>query len=318
MLDAFFDWLVYSFLALGRGSPAAEAAYFFAYDSVKILALLFSMIAVIGFFRSYVPPGRIRSWLSGRRAWVSYLAAASFGALTPFCSCSSIPIFISLMKAGVPLGPAFAFLVTSPLINEYLAVLMLGFFGWKITLAYIFFGMLLGMVSGFFIERMNMKGQLVEGLVVEGESFKDPVFPGFRSRIAYGLSEAVSMTKSLWLWVLFGVGVGAFIHGFIPKELIDSAVGATGLFAVPIVVLIGIPLYANCSAVVPIAVVLFQKGVPIGTALAFMMATSALSLPEAIILRRAMKVRLILMFFGIVGAGIVVIGYVFNALQGVL
>ncbi len=314
MLESFCDWLI---LSLGLGDSAlGETLHFFIYDSVKIILLLFFMIAAIGFLRSYIPQQKIKGWLSGKKG-LSYLFASSFGAITPFCSCSSIPIFISFLEAGVPLGPAFAFLVTSPLINEYLAVLMLGFFGWKITLAYIGLGILLGTVSGIVIGRLKMEDQIVADLV-SGNGNSDDEFTDLKSRIDYGIQEAVDIVRKLWLWILLGVGIGAVIHGFVPEEFIQNAINQAGILSVPIAAILGVPIYANCSAVVPIALVLFQKGVPLGTALAFMMATAALSLPEAIILRRVMKIRLILLFFGLVSAGIIVLGYVFNILQGVL
>lgn len=313
MLESFCDWLI---LSLGLGDSAlGQTLHFFIYDSVKIILLLFFMIAAIGFLRSYIPQRKIKGWLSGKKG-LSYLFASLFGAITPFCSCSSIPIFISFLEAGVPLGPAFAFLVTSPLINEYLAVLMFGFFGWKITLAYIGLGILLGTVSGIVIGRLKMEDQIVADLV--SSNGKDDEFTNLKSRIDYGIQEAITIVRKLWPWILLGVGIGAVIHGFVPEEFIQNAINRAGILSVPIAAILGVPIYANCSAVVPIALVLFQKGVPLGTALAFMMATAALSLPEAVILRRVMKIRLILLFFGLVCAGIIVLGYVFNLLQGVL
>ena len=313
MLESFCDWLI---LSLGLGDSAlGQTLHFFIYDSVKIILLLFFMIAAIGFLRSYIPQRKIKGWLSGKKG-LSYLFASLFGAITPFCSCSSIPIFISFLEAGVPLGPAFAFLVTSPLINEYLAVLMFGFFGWKITLAYIGLGILLGTVSGIVIGRLKMEDQIVADLV--SSNGKDDEFTNLKSRIDYGIQEAITIVRKLWPWILLGVGIGAVIHGFVPEEFIQNAISQAGILSVPIAAILGVPIYANCSAVVPIALVLFQKGVPLGTALAFMMATAALSLPEAVILRRVMKIRLILLFFGLVCAGIIVLGYVFNLLQGVL
>ena len=318
MLENLCDQLVHSFLGLEKNSALAETVHFFIYDSVKIILLLFSMITVVGVLRTYIPQQKIKEWLSGSRLWVSYPLASVFGAITPFCSCSSIPIFISFLEAGIPLGPTFTFLVTSPLINEYLVILMLGFFGWKITVAYIVSGMLLGVTAGIVINNMGVRDQIAEDMVSADNNQKTIEYPNIKSRIVYGLNEATSIVRKLWVWVLLGVGIGAVIHGFIPQQLIEDTLDKTGVFSVPIAALIGIPIYANCSAVVPIALVLFQKGVPLGTALAFMMATAALSLPEAVILRRAMKIKLILLFFTIVGAGIILTGYVFNVLQHTL
>ncbi|VVB52149.1 putative permease [uncultured archaeon] len=297
-------------LAEGASESVLE---FFLYDSVKILVLLWLMVFAIGVVRTYIPQKKIRGWLSGRYG-ISYVAAAFFGAVTPFCSCSSIPLFIGFIKAGAPLGSAFTFLVASPLINEYLVVLMLGFFGLKVTVAYIVTGLLLAIVSGLVISRLNMERYLVEGMQAQEARENSVGYKELKKRVVFGVHEANDIVSSLWKWVLLGVGVGAVIHGFIPQAVIDGAVAAAGVFAVPIVVAIGVPMYANCAAVLPIAAALFEKGVPLGTALAFMMSTAALSLPEAIILRRVMRIQLILTFFGIVALGIIIIGYLFNML----
>ena len=241
--------------------------------------------------------------------------AALFGSVTPFCSCSSVPIFIGFMEAGVPLGVAFSFLITSPLVNEYLVVLMLGFFGWRIMALYVGSGILIGAVAGAVLGRMQLEKYLVRDLVVEnGAITESQSFSDFGARMKFGFDEASSITKKIWLWVLIGVGIGAGIHNFVPQETLQRIAGSAGIFSVPIAVLVGVPMYGSCAAIVPIAIVLFQKGVPLGTALAFMMATAALSLPEAIMLRRAMKLELILVFFGVTTIAIIIIGYLFNVL----
>lgn len=314
-IQQFSHWFVLEFLGLARDSHLGKTVDFFIYDSIKIMLLLFFMIFIMAIIRSYISRERIRKALSGNIPVIPNLSASLFGAATPFCSCSSVPIFISFLEAGVPIGTAFSFLVTSPLVNEYMAILMLGFFGWEVTAVYILAGIILGTISGIGIGRMGIQDQLVTDVT----SFKkttDPEndFPSFSARLTFAYVEARTIIAKLWLWILLGVGVGAIIHGFVPEELIHSIVQAGGIFAVPLSVLAGVPIYANCSAVVPIAVVLFEKGVPLGTALAFMMASSALSLPEAIILRRAIKLKLLALFFAIVAAGIVLIGYLFNFL----
>lgn len=318
MIAAAADRLVYGVFGLSTASKSAQALHFFIYDSVKILLLLYVMILIIGVVRTYVPAGRVRMWMAGRHRIVTYLAAACFGALTPFCSCSSIPIFISFIAAGVPLGAAFAFLVTSPLLNEYLAILMFGYFGAKITLAYILFGLALGIAAGAIADAMRWERHLAADLTAQDANNHTTSYASFSSRLRYGQSEAGDIVKKLWVWVLAGVGIGALIHGFVPEAWIHGALEATGVFSVPLATLLGVPVYANCVAVVPIAVVLFEKGLPLGTALAFMMATASLSLPEAVILRRAMDIRLIIIFFGLVALGIVAIGYAFNWLATVL
>ncbi|RME31967.1 permease [Candidatus Woesearchaeota archaeon] len=316
MLQVTVDWIVYQLASLDASSRLAQSLNFFLYDSIKILLLLFAMIFVVGFLRTYISQQEVKRWLSGKRRGISNLVASSFGALTPFCSCSSIPIFLSFLEAGVPLGVTFSFLITSPLVNEYLVVLMLGFFGWKITLAYVLSGMLIGTIAGMVLGAMNLERHLVKDIVTQ--TIKEKRFDALKERLSFGLNEARAITKKVWLWVLVGVGIGAAIHNYVPAELIQGIINKGGWLAVPIATIIGVPMYGSCAAIVPIAVVLFQKGVPLGTALAFMMATAALSLPEAIILRRAMKLKLILAFFTITTLAIILTGYVFNALQPIL
>ena len=318
MLLKFADWLVYGLLGLNSKAQLPQALDFFVYDSIKILALLFVMIFVIGFLRTYLPQERLKQWLSARGAIGNFMAAL-FGAVTPFCSCSSIPIFISFLKAGIPLGVTFSFLITSPLINEYLVVLMLGTFGWKITLLYVVSGLLIGFFSGLILGNMRLEKYLVEDMCADpiANEQKETVY-SFKSRLGFGWKEAVDITYKLWIWVLVGVAIGAVIHNYVPEDMIQGALSKTGILSVPIATLIGVPLYGSCAAIVPVAVVLFEKGIPLGTALSFMMAVSALSLPEAIMLRRAMRLNLIAIFFSITTIAIIVTGYMFNMLQTVL
>ncbi len=318
MLQLIIDWLSYSILKLDPNSRLGSGINFFIYDSVKIMLLLFVMISAIGFLRSFISEQKIKSWVAGKKGWGN-LAACFFGAVTPFCSCSSIPIFISFLKAGVPLGVTFSFLITSPLINEYLVVLMIGFFGWKITLAYVISGIIVGWVCGIVLGRMNLEKYLEEDVIAK--DIKEEVgvkFRGIKQRIVFGITEAVSIIKRFWMWIFIGVGLGAIIHNYVPEKSVQAIVAAAGVFSVPIATLIGVPMYGSCAAIVPIAVVLFQKGFPLGTALAFMMAVSALSLPEAIMLRRTMKLKLIVIFFGITTLAIIFTGYLFNILQKIL
>jgi uncharacterized membrane protein YraQ (UPF0718 family) len=315
MLQEPIDWIFYSLLGFDKTSQLAQAANFFVYDSIKILLLLFFMITAIGFLRSYISPSQIKRWLGGRREGIANLVASLFGALTPFCSCSSIPLFMGFLKSGVPLGVTFSFLVTSPIINEYLVVLMLGFFGWKITAAYVISGILIGTFTGIILGRMGVEKYIKKEFRASGSNLKEVKYTRLSQRIQFGISESWCILKRLWLWILVGVGIGTIIHNFIPQETIQAVVNSTGIFAVPLAVLIGVPLYGSCAAIVPIAVALFEKGVPIGTALSFMMAVSALSLPEAVILKRVMKIKLLALFFGIVTVAIIITGYIFNFLE---
>jgi len=319
MLQLIVDWFVYGVLKLPGSSRLAGVINFFLYDAIKIMLLLFAMITVIGFLRTFLPQRKVREWLSKGRG-SGNLFASLFGAATPFCSCSSIPIFLSFLEAGVPLGIAFSFLIASPLINEYLVVLMLGFFGWKITLAYVISGVAIGVVSGIILGKMRLERYLVKDIVSpDVDMLSNGLrYRGFKDRILFGINEARSIVSKLWGWVLVGVGIGALIHNYIPQEYVQRVVGKTGAFSVPIATLIGVPMYGSCAAILPIAIVLFQKGFPLGTALAFMMSVSALSLPEAIMLRRAMKLKLIAIFFGITTLAIMLTGYLFNLLQKIL
>ena len=318
MLQLIIDWLTYSVLKLDPSSKLGSSINFFIYDSVKIILLLFVLIAVIGFFRSFISQQKIKSWISGTKGWGNFFASL-FGAITPFCSCSSIPIFISFLKAGMPLGVTFSFLITSPLINEYLVVLMIGFFGWKITLAYVISGMVIGIVSGMILGKMKLEKYVEKDMLSENAGEISEInHKGIKERIVFGIQESKAIVRKLWIWILAGVGLGALIHNYIPQEAVQAIISKTGIFSVPIAVLIGVPMYGSCAAIIPIAVVLFQKGLPLGTALAFMMAVAALSLPEAIMLRRAMKLKLIAIFFGITTLSIIIIGYLFNILQKLL
>lgn len=318
MLQLIVDWFCYSVLKLNPDSGLGSSLNFFIYDSVKIILLLFIMISVIGFFRSFISEQKIKSWITGKKGWGN-LIACLLGAATPFCSCSSIPIFISFLKAGVPLGVTFSFLITSPLINEYLVVLMVGFFGWKITLVYVISGVIIGWVSGIILGKMNLEKYLETDVIASSiETEGDGKYRGVKQRIVFGIKEAVAIIKRLWMWILIGVGLGAVIHNYVPEKSVQAIVAAAGIFSVPIATLIGVPMYGSCAAIVPIAVVLFQKGFPLGTALAFMMAVAALSLPEAIMLRRTMKLKLIAIFFGITSLAIIFTGYLFNILQRIL
>ncbi len=318
MLQLIVDWLIYSLFKLDPQAKWAQVINFFIYDSMKILLLLFVFISAIGFLRSYLPAGKIKQWLAGKKVFANFLAAI-FGAVTPFCSCSSIPIFISFLEAGVPLGVTFSFLITSPLINEYLVILMIGFFGFKITFLYVLSGIAIGVSSGLILGRMKLEKYLVKDLInQDNDDCSGEVLGGFKSRLLFGIGEAKSIVKKLWIWVLVGVGLGSLIHNFVPQEFIQGVITKTGFFSVPLATIIGVPMYGSCAAIVPIAVALFQKGFPLGTALAFMMAVSALSLPEAIMLRRVMHLKLIAIFFMVTTVAIIFTGYLFNFLQKIL
>lgn len=308
---------MYSLLKIDSSAAWSASLNYFIYDSIKIIFLLFLMITVMGYLRTYLSQEFIRKKLSQQRFGLGNAAASLFGAITPFCSCSSIPIFMSFLKSGVPLGVTLSFLITSPLVNEYLVVLMWGFFGWKITVIYVLSGILIGVFSGLILGSLGLERYLDKDMFTEKKK-KEKKIGTQKERMLLGYEEAKDITKKMWIWVLVGVGIGAIIHNLVPEELIHVLISKTGFFGVPLATLIGIPMYANCAAIVPIALALFQKGVPLGTALSFMMATAALSLPEAIILRRAMKLELIAIFFGVVGIAIMITGFLLNWVQGMI
>jgi len=292
-----------------------EALKFFVYDTIKILILLFVMIFFIGVLRSFISPAKVKAWMQRGGIFGNFFASF-LGAITPFCSCSSIPLFFGFVKAGIPAGINFSFLITSPIINEYLVVLMLGFFGWKITLAYVISGILIGVFSGFVLGKMSLEKYWVKDFVGDSINItEEKIFNNFKQRIIFGFHEAKEVVKKIWIWVIVGVGLGALIHNYVPEKTIQSILETTGVFSVPLATLIGVPMYGSCASIVPVAVALFQKGIPLGTALSFMMAISALSLPEAILLRRAMKLPLIGIFFGITTLAIIITGYLFNILE---
>lgn len=313
MLLKFSDLLVYEWLGLSVDSRFGAAVHFFVYDTIKIFLLLAVMIFVIGVVRTWLPEHKLRRWM-GRGGLGGNFVAALFGAITPFCSCSSIPIFISLLKAGVPLGVTFSFLITSPIINEYLVILMAGEFGLPITVAYVASGLIIGTVAGAILGRLKLERFLEQDIISSARSGDDEVTHTWRTRLRYGWDEAASVIRQIWIWVLVGVGIGAFIHNYVPQDTIHGLIDATGVFSVPIATLLGVPMYGSCAAIVPIAVVLFEKGIPLGTALAFMMAMAALSLPEAIMLRRVMRLGLIAIYFAITTAAIIATGYLLNGL----
>jgi hypothetical protein len=309
--------LIYEWIGLDPESRLGGTIHFFFYDTIKIFSLLAVMIFLIGVIRTWLPEDRLKRWMGKGGLWGNAVAAL-FGAITPFCSCSSIPIFISLLKAGVPLGVTFSFLITSPIINEYLVVLMAGEFGLPVTVAYVASGLLIGVVAGGVLGRMKLEEHLEQDIVGGAASETAATSYTWSSRFRYGYTEAMSVIQQIWLWVLVGVGIGAFIHNYVPQDSIHRLMEVTGIFSVPIATTVGVPMYGSCAAIVPVAVVLFEKGIPLGTALAFMMAMAALSVPEAIMLRRVMRLPLIALYFGITTAAIIATGYLLNALGSYL
>jgi len=313
MFKWFADFITYQLLNLPRGEHLSESLNFFIYDIPKIYTLLISVVFFVAILRSFLPPERIRKILSHEREFFGNLTAAALGIFTPFCTCSAIPLFIGMLESGVPLGVTMSFLVSSPTINEVALVLLWGLFGWQVAVTYILSGMFVAVVAGFVIGRLKME-KYVEDFVYKTKIIADSPETRltWKERIAGGIEYTRDIFSQVWLYILIGVGIGAFIHGYVPVDLVLRYAGKANPLAVPIAVLIGVPLYANCAGAIPVVQAILEKGLPLGTSLAFLMAVTGLSLPEFIILRKVLKPRLLLTFFGAVALGIILIGYFFN------
>jgi uncharacterized membrane protein YraQ (UPF0718 family) len=307
------DLLVYRVLHLREGAHLADALNFFVYDVAKIFLLLTTIIFVVAMVRSFFPPERTRRLLSHRRSWVGNILAALLGIVTPFCTCSAIPLFIGFLESGVPLGVTMSFLVSSPTVNEVALVMLLGLFGMRVAGLYIASGVVIAILAGIIIGRLRLERYVEEYVYQTKVGSIDIERPTFKQRATDAWAYTREILRKVFPWVLVGVGAGALIHGYVPVDLLARIAGRGNPLAVPIAVLIGVPLYSNAAGTIPIVQALVAKSVPIGTALALMMAVTALSLPEAIILRKVMKPRLLVIYFGIVALAIVFVGYLFNA-----
>ena len=313
----FSTWVAFDVLGLDQASQLGQAVAFFLFDVPKVLLLLTGIVTLVSFLRSFVSPEKVRSALAGRNAVVGTAAAAGFGIVTPFCSCSAVPLFIGFLEAGVPLGVTFAFLVASPMVNEVAIVLLWGLVGPQLTIAYVVAGLVVAVVAGLLIGRLGLE-RYVEDYVwkIRAGSIDVDFKPTLDDRVRDAWRSTLDIVGRVWPYVIVGIGVGALIHGFVPTELVVQIGGRGNPLAVPALVALGVPLYSNAAGTIPIIEALLGKGLPVGSALAFMMAITALSLPEMVILRKVMKPRLLATFVGIVAAGIVVIGYLFNLLAG--
>ena len=309
------DWVAFALLGLEAGTPAGDAVAFFLYDLPKVLLLLTGVVTVVAILRSFVSPDRVRRSLAGRGALPGTAAAAGFGVITPFCSCSAVPLFIGFVEAGVPLGVTFAFLVASPMVNEVALVLLWGLFGPGIALAYMAAGLAVAIGAGLVIGRLGLE-RWVEDYVwtVHATAGIAGIRPTPEERVRDAWQSTREIVRRVFPFVVLGIAIGALIHGFVPTDAVVAIGGTDNPLAVPVLVALGIPLYANAAATIPIVEVLLAKGLPIGSAIAFMMAVTALSIPEFVILRRVLKPRLLVVFAAVVAAGILVVGYGFNFL----
>lgn len=311
----FANWLTYSVFGLSQENILGGAVNFFIYDVIKIFILLCTIIFGFAVIRSFLPPEKIKKVLSTKYEIFGNVLASLIGIVTPFCSCSAVPLFIGFVESGVPLGVTLSYLIAAPMINEVAAVLLLGLFGWKIAAIYIVSGVVISIVVGFILGRMKLE-HLVQDYVwkIKVKNKLEAEKRTWKKRMKIAYDDTAGIVKQVFPWVIIGVGIGAFIHGYAPENLLTNIAGKGNWFAVPIAVLIGVPLYSNAAGILPVVQSLIAKGLPLGTSLAFMMAVTALSLPEMMILRKVMKPKLLALYFGIVTLGIIFTGYLFNAI----
>ena len=320
MFEKIADILVYDFMEFDPATRLGESLHFFFYDSIKIISLIYIVSLLMGVINDYIPVDKVRNFLTTRKLYgLEYLLASLFGAVTPFCSCSSIPLFIGFVRGGIPLGATFSFLITSPLVNEVALAVFLGSFGWKLTLIYGCTGVLLGTLGGWVLGRFNLSPLLSDwakevlskpaGDQADQSAHKASLW----IRLPAIANDALNILKGVILYVIIGIAIGAGIHGYVPEGFFENYLQAGNLWGVPAAVLLAVPMYANASGIVPLVEVFVSKGVPIGTALAFMMATVGLSLPEAVLLKKVMTGKLIAIFFGVTAIMMIISGYLFNA-----
>jgi uncharacterized protein len=313
-LEQGVGFLVYSVFDMDKAAHLTEAIRFFLYDTPKVLILLTVIVFAVGIIRSYFSPEKTRKALEGKPLFVGNVMASTLGIVTPFCSCSAIPLFIGFVESGVPLGVTFSFLIAAPMINEVALVLLFGLFGWKTALLYLSTGLLIAIISGWVIGRLKVE-RFVEEWVYEiktGDFQIAETKVTFSDRIQAGCNAVVEIVSKVWIYIVAGIAVGAAIHGYVPENFMASIMGKSAWWSVPLAVLIGVPLYSNAAGVIPILQALLEKGASLGTALAFMMSVIGLSLPEMIILRKVIKIPLIIIFISVVALGIMIVGFLFN------
>lgn len=320
-LEHIADWLIFDLIGMRQGSHLAEACHFFIYDTFKILILLFVIVFLMGIINSYFPVEKVRSFLTRYKLYgFEYLMASVFGVVTPFCSCSSVPLFIGFVRGGIPLGVTFAFLVTSPLVNEVAIGLFFGLFGFKVTLIYVLSGVILGTVSGLILQQLRLEKYLspwVSELMRDSQQPDNVHQSGQESlfkRMPDIMNEALQILKGVAPYVVAGIAIGGVIHGYVPEGFFEAHLGKENFWGVPAATVLAIPMYSNAAGILPVVQVFVEKGIPLGTSIAFMMAVVGLSLPEAMLLKKVMSLKLIGIFFGVVAACIIVMGYLFNML----
>jgi uncharacterized membrane protein YraQ (UPF0718 family) len=315
-LQPMTDWLVDSVFNLEKGKHFTEALRFFIFEMPKVLMLLALIIFFVGIIRSYFSPERTRKMLEGKSTFAGNVLASMLGIVTPFCSCSAIPLFLGFVESGVPLGVTFSFLIAAPMINEVAVILLFGMFGWKVAVIYVVTGLIIAITAGWIIGRLKLEHWVQEWVYKTkmGDAGLHDEKLGLSERIRFGYDAVVEIVGKVWIYVAIGIAVGAGAHGYVPEEYMASLMGKSAWYSVPLSILIGIPLYSNAAGIIPIVSVLIEKGASLGTSLAFMMAVIGLSLPEMIILKKVLKLPLILTFIGVVALGITIVGYLFNYL----
>ena len=314
-LPGFSEWLT-GLLPVDRSSHTGEALAFFFYDTPKVIMLLTLIVFAMGVVRSFFSPEKTRALLSGKREGVGNVMAASLGIVTPFCSCSAVPLFIGFVSAGVPLGVTFSFLIAAPMVNEVALVLLWGLVGWKVAVVYLAFGLGIAIVAGWVIGRFHLEGWLQDWVKDIHLGNADAALPGENltmvDRYEQGIESVKEIVGKVWIWIIVGITLGAIIHGYVPEDTMVSIMGSGHWWSVPVAVIMGIPMYTNAAGVIPIVEALIGKGAELGTVLAFMMSVIALSLPEMLILRKVLTLKLIAVFVGVVGTGILMVGFLFN------
>lgn len=315
-LETLSTWFVFNLMGFKEGTHLGEAVRFFVFEVPKVLLLLVLIIFGVGIVRSYFSPEKTRKVLEGKPLFVGNVMAALLGIVTPFCSCSAIPLFLGFVEAGIPMGVTFSFLISAPLINEVAVVLLVGLFGWKVAAIYVGTGLVIAILAGWIIGRLKLERYIASWVFeVKSKSAEiEEIKLAFTDRISYGFNVVREITGKIWIYILIGIAVGAGAHGYVPDNYLARLLGEQNWYSVPLAVLIGVPLYSNAAGIIPIVSVLIEKGVSLGTALAFMMAVIGLSLPEMIILKKVLKWQLIAVFIGVVATGILIVGYLFNFL----
>lgn len=313
-LEQSVNFIFSSILNLQSGTHLIEAIRFFVFEVPKVLLLLVLIVFAVGIVRSYFTPEKTRSILGNKKLFTGNVLASILGIVTPFCSCSAIPLFLGFVESGVPLGVTFSFLIAAPMINEVALVLLYGLFGWKTALLYVSTGLLIAMISGYIIGLLKLE-RYVEPWVYEIKASKLEATEhkiSFSERIESGIEAVIDIVSKVWVYIILGIAVGAGIHGYVPQNFMASIMGKSAWWSVPAAVILGVPMYSNAAGIIPIVQALLEKGASLGTVLAFMMSVIGLSLPETIILKKVLKIQVILIFVGIVAAGIVIVGYIFN------